>query len=319
MLGNIQGWFISAVIALAGGFLLWTGSRPPSVSEPSGVFPNLLGRIALPVDPKTVSPVPMSGACDAGEKYRAAIDEYLKNARQYEKWHADAKSAMAAKPKAVELVVEAADCGRMNLFARAPAEVVTYEYEPPQMEAIERLGTMAQQRGMLHLRAGAPDEARRYLGAAFALGYHLYTERVAWREFTAGINLMTSGSKYLAQLETDAGRPEKARAIEAFADAADKYKLDQLKLYGVINTTDGPTLARHGGDIFALARRSPEPMWRSAAILSLGRMKFNTPNKGDQLAASRELQGWVSDADPVARAAAVAASKLTLEDYRMLR
>ena len=97
------------LVALAGGFLLWTGSRPPSVSEPSGVFPNLLGRIALPVDPKTVSPVPMSGACDAGEKYRAAIDEYLKDARQYEKWHADAKAAMAAKPKAVELVVEAAD------------------------------------------------------------------------------------------------------------------------------------------------------------------------------------------------------------------
>jgi len=309
MLGSVQGWFISALIALAGGFLLWTGSRPPSVSEPSGVFPNLLGKIALPVDPKTVAPVPMSGACDAGEKYRAAIDEYLKNARQYAKWHADAKSAMAAKPKAVELVVEAADCGRMNIFARAPAEVVTYDYEPPQMEAIEKLGMMAQQRGMLHLRAGNAVEARRYLGAAFALGYHLYSERVAWREFTAGVNLMTSVTKYTAQLETDAGRPEKARAIEAFAEAADKYKLDQLKLYSVINTTDGPTLAR----------RSPEPMWRSAAILSLGRMKFNTPNKGDQLAASRELKGWVSDADPVARTAAVAASKLTLEEYRMHR
>ena len=315
MVGNLQGWILSAVIAVAGGTALWRFSQPPRVSEPSGVFPNLLSKVALPIDPKSVSPVQMNGDCDAGEKYRAAINEFAANRPRYDKWHSDAKSAAAAKPKAVELLVEASDCGRMNLFRRTPEQVVNYDAESEPLEAIERLGAMAVQRGML-LRKDNPDEARRYLAAAFSLGYHLYSERLAWREFTAGVNLMTDSSKYLAEIEPDAGR---ARSITLFAEAADKYKLDQLRLYGVISTTDGTILARHGGDAYALARSSPDLMWRTTAILAVGRMKYNTPNRGDQLAAPRELKGWMTDPEPAARAAAVAASNLTLEQYRMLR
>ena len=315
MFGNLTGWILSALIAIAGGSGLWALSQPPRVSQPSGLIPNLLGTVALPTDPKTVAPLPMNGDCDAGEKYRAAIDEFLANRRQYDAWFEKANTAQAAKPRAVELLVEAADCGRMNLFRRAPAEVVTYDPEPQVLDAVERLGQMATQRGML-LRKTQPDEAKRYFAAAFALGYHLYNERIAWREFTTGVNLMVGASKYLAELEPDPGR---ARAITLFAEAADKYKLEQLKLYGIINTTDSATLARHGGDVFALARSSPDPLWRTTAILAVGRMKYNTPNRGDQLAAPRELQSWTNDNDPAVRAAATAASNLTIEQYRMLR
>jgi hypothetical protein len=319
MLGNTQGWFVSAIVALAGGWLLWAGSQPPKVSAPSGAFPNLLAKIALPTDPKTVSPAPMNEDCDAGEKYRAAIGDYLANRRQYEKWHKDAKSALSDKPLGVELVADAAACGGGLIFAPSPAEVLNYDPDPAPMEAVEQLGAMAVQRGILHLRAQEPEDARRYLAGAFALGNHLYGERVTWREFNTGINLMTDASRYLAQLETDAGRPEQARAILEFAAAADKYKLEQHKLLGAINTLDQATIARHGGDVFLLARQSPEPMWRGAAILALGRMKYNTPNRGDQLAARREIGGWITDSDPITRAAANAANRLTIEQYRTLR
>jgi hypothetical protein len=315
MLGNLQGWIISLFIALGGGYVLWLGSRPPHVSEPSGIFPNLLGKVATPVDPRSVSPVPMTAACDAGEKYRAAINEFLANKAQYEQWHSKANEAVTAKPKAVELLVDAADCGRMSLFTKTPAEVVTYDSEPATLDAMEKLGGMAVQRGML-LRKTQPDVARRYLAAAFALGSHLYEERIAWREFVTGVNLMTDSARYLAQLEPDPGR---ARALETFADSAEKYKQEQVKLYGVLATADGPTIGRHGGDAYALARSSPEPMWRTSAILAIGRMKYNTPSRGDQLAAPRELQVWVTDPDPAVRAAAKAASDLTLQQYRMLR
>jgi hypothetical protein len=315
MIGNAPGWIVSAVIAVAGSFVLWLGSQPPAVSQPSGVFPNLLSKVSLPVDPKSAAPAPMTGDCDAGDKYRAAIAEFESNRPQYDKWYASANLAASARPHAVELVVEASDCSRMNLFRKAPSEVITYDAEPASMEAIERLGQMAVQRGML-LRKTRPDEARKYLNAAFTLGYHLYNERLAFREFTAGVNLMVDSSKYLAELEGDPGR---ATLIQNFADSADKYKQEQLKLAGVINTTDGQILRRHGGDVFALARGSPEPMWRTAAILAVGRMKYNTPVRGDQLAAPRELKAWSTDPDPVTRAAATAASNLTLEQYRMLR
>ena len=316
MFGNLQGWVISLAIAVAGGYVLWLGSQVPTVSPPSGVFPNLLGGISLPIDPKGVSPTPMSEACDAGDKYRAAIDEYLGNRAQYDKWHGDAKSAMAAKPKAVELVAEAADCGRMTLFTRAPTQVVTYDPEPAAADAIERLGQMAVQRGILLLRANQPQEARRYLAGAFALGYHLYAERLAWREFTAGVNLMTDAAKYLAQLETE---PDRVRKLNDFASTADRYKLDQLKLYNALSTADSQAIGRFGGDAYALARQSPEPMWRTTAILAVGRMRYNTPRRGDQLAAPRELKAWAADPDPAVRAAANTALDLSLEQYRMLR
>ena len=143
MLGNLQGWIISLVIALSGGYLLWVGSRSPRVSEPSGAFPNLLSKVALPADPRSVSPASMSGACDAGEKYRAAIDEFLRNRQQYDKWYTAAQSALQVKPKSIELLVEASDCGHMALFTRTPAEVVNYDPEPLTLDAIERLGAMA--------------------------------------------------------------------------------------------------------------------------------------------------------------------------------
>ena len=315
MIGNPLGWILSALIAAGGGVVLWLGSQPPAVSEPSGVFPNLLSTISLPVDPKAAAPAPMTGDCDAGEKYRAAINEFLAQRSQYDKWYQDANKAASAKPHAVELLLEASNCSRMNLFRKAPSDVITYDTEPAPMDAIERLGQMAVQRGML-LRKTQPAEARKYLAAAFALGQHLYDERLAFREFTAGVNLMVDGSKYLAELEPDPGR---STLIQNFGQAADKYKTDQLKLYGVISTTDAQLLRRHGGDVYALARGSPEPMWRTTAILAVGRMKYNTPLRGDQLAAPRELKAWAADPDPVTRAAATTASNLTLEQYRMLR
>ena len=319
MIGNTQGWVTSAIIALLGGWLLWEGSRPPRVTEPSGRFPKLLAKIELPKDPKTVAPVEMKHDCDAGEKYRAAIEDYLGNRRQYEKWHQNAKLALADKPKGVELVADAAGCVRAVVFARTPREVLNYDSDPPPMEAVEQLGGMAVQRGILHLRAKEPELSRRYLAGAFSLGYHLHRERVTWREFNTGVNLMTDASRYLAQLETEAGNADKAAAIQAFAAEADTYKLELFNIHAAINSLDPGTISRHGGDVLLLARSSPEPMWRGAAILALGRMKYNTPSRGDQLAAQRVVKDWLADADPVARTAANAANGLTIEQYRTLK
>lgn len=319
MIGNRQGWFISALIAVSGGWLLFLGSQRPKVSQPSGTIPDLLAKVALPNDPKNVMPVATDRDCDAGEMYRAAIEEYLNNRRQYEKWFESATAARDARPKAVELVADAAGCARSTLFRPRPAEVLNYQPENPALDALDQLGHMAIQRGILHLRAKNPEESRRYLAAAFVLGARLYDERLSWLEFTAGVNLMTDAAKYLAQLENSLGNADRAQATEAFALAADKYKLKQLEVYRFVSSIDGPTIARHGGDVFALARSSAEPMWRGEAILALGRMRYNTPRRGDQLGAAREIRQWVTDPDPVVRTAATAADKLTLEEYRMLK
>ena len=319
MLGNRLGWTISALLVMVVFQPLYTASRPPLPSGPSGVFPNLLSRVALPADPRAAVPGMMEENCDAGDLYRRAIEEHDANPRAYEKYFKSPRTAQAEKPKAVELLTQATRCSNARLFSQTPSELLNYKADTPAVETIERLGRIANQVGLLHRLDKKPQEARRYFEAMFVLGYHLYAERVAWSEFTAGVNLMADAARGLARLETDAGNPDRAASLEHFAQVIDEYKLKQFELYKVVSTIDTGMVGRHGGDILALARRSPERMWRGEAILAVGRMKYNTPRRGDQIAAARELQQWTSDPDPAVRAAASAAAALTLGQYKALR
>ena len=318
MWGNTLGWVLSAILLGIVAPLLWPAIRTPPVSEPSGVFPDLLSRVALPADPRLAVPALMGDDCDAGELYRKSLEAYQANPRAYDTYHSKPISAQKEKPQAIELLARATRCSRMRLFARTPAEVLNYKPDTSAVEAVEKLGNIAIQIGLLHGRDKNAPEARRYFEAAYALGYHLYNERLAWSEFTAGINLMMGAAAGMAKLERDTN-PERAKALEHFATTIEQYKLKQFELYKVVSTIDTTTVGRHGGDILALARSSPEPMWRGEAILALGRMKYNTPRRGDQLAAAREVQRLANDPDPVARAAANAASALTIGQYRALR
>ena len=319
MWGNRLGWIVSACLLALVAKPLWMASKAPRVSDPSGAFPALLSRVALPADARSVVPELMAQPCDAGDLYRAAIQEYESDRRSYDKYVSNPRAAQAEKPKAVELLTQASRCADMALFVKTPSELLNYRPETPGVETMEKLGRMANQIGLLHRLGKKPQEARRYFEAMFALGYHLYDERLAWVEFTAGVNLMADAARGLAKLEADQNNPEHARSLEHFADAVDQYKLKQFELYKVVSTIDSSTVGRHGGDILALARNSPEPMWRGEAILALGRMKFNTPYRGDQLAATREVQQWVNDSNPAVRAAANAASALTLQQYHAMR
>ena len=318
MWGNTRGWVLSAMMALVLGWLLVLGALPPKPSEPSGAFPNLLAKVQLPTDPKSVVPL-MSEECDAGEVYGRVLQEYKANRATYEKYRAKPTEAKAANPRAVELLHEAKKCSRMSFFSRRPQELLNYNPDLPEMEALEKIGGLANQLGLLYRLDKKPDEARRQFEAMFALGYHLYGERLSWAEFVAGVNLMADAARGLAKLEKDAGNEDRARTLEEFAKSSDDYKLKQFEVYKVVSSIDTTTVGRHGGDILALARHSPEPMWRGEAILSLGRMKFNTPHKGDQAAARREVKQWVQDPHPAVRTAAVEADNLTLDKYRTLR
>jgi hypothetical protein len=319
MWGNKQGWFLSACLAILVAWPLWLASQPPRVSAPSGAFPQLLSRATVPGDPRAVVRSAMGETCDAGDLYRQVIDEYEANTRQYEKYLKSPRTAQAEQPKAVQLLAQASRCSRMTLFSRTPSEVLNYNADTPPVEALQNIGRLANQLGLLYRIDKKPDEARRHFEAMFVLGYHLYSERLAWSEFSAGVNLMTDAAHGLAKLETDAGNTAGAASLENFAKAADEYKLKQFEVYKVVSTIDSGLVGRHGGEIFPQARQSPEPMWRGEAILELGRMKYNTPNRGDQLAAARELQLWATDPNPAIRAAASAASNLTLAQYRALR
>ena len=319
MWGNRLGWMISAGLVLLVAWPLWLASQPPRVSGASGAFPDLLKPVALPNDARSLVPGVLAQPCDAGVLYRQVIDEYDANARRYDQYLAKPRTALAEKPKALELLAQASSCSGMTLFSKTPSEVLNYKPDTPGVEALEKVGRIANQVGLLHRLGQNPDEARRHFKAMFALGHHLYSERLAWSQFQAGVNLMSDAARGMAKVEADAGNTDAANSLEQFARAADAYKLKQYEVYKVVSSIDTGVVGRHGGDIFALARHSPDPMWRAEAVLSLGRMKYNTSRRGDQLAAAREVERLAADPHPAVRAAATAAASLTLPQYRMLR
>ena len=102
MWGNRLGWVLSACLALVAAQRLWTVSRPPRPSVPSGAFSNLLSPVALPADPRTVTQSVMVESRDAGELYRQAIEQYAADRKTYDAYSRDPRSARATKPPAVE-------------------------------------------------------------------------------------------------------------------------------------------------------------------------------------------------------------------------
>src|SRR5678815_3167048 len=137
MWGNKQGWVLSACLVLLVSWPLWLASQPPKVSAPSGAFPELLSRVALSGDardPRAIVPSAMGEACDAGELYRQAIDEYDANTRQYDKYFRTPRTAPAEKPKAVELLLQASRGSGMTLFSKTPSEVLNYNADTPAVE-----------------------------------------------------------------------------------------------------------------------------------------------------------------------------------------
>jgi hypothetical protein len=317
MWGNKQGWVISACIVLVMSWILWQIAGVEEVSGPSGAFPKLLAPIALPVDPATVV-AKGEEPCDAGEKYRAALELYLQDPKHYdEKVFGHPREALNAVPEAVRHILDARGCGRMNLFASKPGEVVTYD-NTPATAALQRLGQIVQQMGMILKNDAKPDEARQCFEAGFALGRHLYAERLAWEEFNVGVNLMHDAATQLSKMELAANNSRRAQELKEFAEKANAYKLEQVKLQRVLSSIAANDIARHAGDYFALARRSPETMWRTEAALSLGRLRFNSARVGDQRGATRELKLLQADPNAAVRTAATAASELTIERYRML-
>jgi hypothetical protein len=323
MFGNVKGWIISAlIVALVAFIFLSTGIlRVPPVSQPSGKI-NFSEKIALPDDAQPFLANP-TGSRDAGEVYRLAISEYENNEKLY---GADGKYAKSATvladedPKGIQLIVEAADCKGTEIFASRPDQVVHYNPTWPDLDALNRLGVLTNNAGDVYRTKKDLDKAEKYLRAGFLLGYRLYNERIAWQELNHGMNLMIDASYRMAKLYQAKGDAGRAQAATKFSDDLKNYKTEKLfkPIVSAVTSINTRQIGDRGGDFFYLARESPERVWRVEALLALGRMKYNTSSRGDQVAAGREVKKYLSDPDPAVRLAAKLADELTVERYRML-
>ena len=320
MWGNALGWVISLVIVVAtvGGIVLFQ-RHLANLTPPTdfGRDPATLAALELPTEPAAL--LPPRDACDAGPIYRQAVEVVLGNLDEYETFATRASDSDEAKGlQAIELLSAASDCSQMTLFTRAPHEVVNYG-KKPELTAIKLAGKCCNRLATLLAREKRHDEAIKHYKAAFALGARLYEERLVLDELLTGLELMSESASGIAAAARDAGDAPQSEAFAAFAARCAQYRRTRVEpMWHAIGSIDAGVIARHTGDVFHVARRSTERMWRVEAILKLGRLRYNAARVADQQAAGRVLQRLSDDPDPIIRDAAKSARELTIQDYRML-
>ena len=323
MWGNSLGWGISALIVLMVGGWVYLIERGSSLTPTTAFSANPANFEPLRVPELPQSLMPPSGA-DAGPLYRSAIDLYLQDRATYSNFAAlgTLDSPLAKKLAGMEPLAEAANYGSMSLFTDKPSEIVNYSLNKPSLEALETLGRVCVDRlALLNQRAGRREEAIKYYRAGFMLGRHLANERVSHAELALGLQLLGKTAPMLAKLSGETGNPVAAAAYRDFDAQRIAFAKSLEPTLRIVQSVDARTVGTHTGDLFELARRSKERMWRVEALLALGRVRHFAGAGGtaaNQRAAMALLRDVAEhDDDYVVRTAAGAARNLTVEEHRM--
>ena len=327
MWGNSLGWSISVlIVALAAGwmYLISTGTNatpPTSFSRD----PQHFAALTIPEPSPAAKLPPQTEDRDAGDLYRQAIEHVEADRITYEDFAARGAlaSPAAAKLDAIDLLVQATPCAKMNLFASHPQQIVNYEHEKKPLEALRLLGKVGIDRlGLLKLRGGDADGATKLFQAGFALGEKLARERLTVEELRIGLELMSKSAAAMASAAEHAGDNDRAAALNEFTSRLATFTREQVDpVARVTHAIDPRIVGEQTGDVFELARRSQERMWRVEAILQLGRVRYfagEGGTSGNQRAATALVTKLAAeDPDPIIRAAATAARDLTAEQHRM--
>jgi hypothetical protein len=321
MWGNALGWCISAVmvVATAGG-ITWLNRNMESISSRTAFSRDSDNgaAIALPVAPLTVLPG-MTEPTDAGPIYRRAIEAYQKDPATYGRFSRAGRVNDVIDVPAIRILTEATNCSGATIFSDEPAQVVNFNPDKPELEALRTLGACARRAGQL-IEKTDPTEALRLYEATFALGAKLYAERLTYEELDTGLTLVAEASRMIHDLSAASGNTARAQACKAFDEARKSYVEQRIQpVQRIISSADQQVLEQHAGDVFYFARSAGDRTWRVEAIFKLGRYRFNAGRIGDQSNAMVVIRELLNDPDPVIQTAAAAARDLTQEQYRMLR
>jgi hypothetical protein len=319
MFGNLQGWIISAVMLLATAGTLVVLAQPPKESAWQNKVPLAFKPIALPVPADAVQPPP-TAECDAAEQYKQAIDLYLQDPKLYQ----EAARTDVSKLPAVELIVKGANCAHMHLFDLNPQQAISYG-QKPWIDAVMALGQATNDAG-LRLRNDHPDEALKYYQAAFEFGRKLFEERVSWDEAGKGLSIMTMSAEAMTWLADQKHDGPRVDQLQKFVQEVNTYHATlQEQVATPLGNPVESYSAPFAGDVYAAAKNvNVEKPWRIEAILHIGHYRWNVApeNKGDQIAAPKELDALDKSFDPKNQDLAIKtaiheAQNLTLEQQRM--
>lgn len=319
--GNRTGWSLAVVVlAIEAAALTYALSldRPTPPTELS-TRPEATGPLTFAVEPRTLLDPTEAGA-DAAATYRALADAYAAEPYAIDRFLRTRDRATLPSLTFVGPMIEAT-----TRRASSPlVEFAGYDADPPRLAALQAVGRATTVAGLLSLRDD-PKRARACYDAAYSLGLRLVEERSSWRSFFAGVELMSTAAAARAELSEKANDAADASKCRAFADALrDRVRDQWLPLFEAIDTRREPLIATHAGDVVAIAANAnADRLFRTAAILKLGRMRFNLgdpPRPANRPAVERALESLEErEPDQILKRAVTLARTLSVEQFRTLR
>jgi hypothetical protein len=217
-------------------------------------------------------------------------------------------------------LIKAKNSQNANMFRGRLEELIELRHNPnpPGLAALGTVGSSASKMAQVLLKdQKQPEDARNLAEAVFSLGVKLCDERLRWREFDLGQQMVRDGM-YLIK-KVDPSKTAEADRGEQGMRALLKDRL--MPLSHVITSADQGVIGRTGGDMFYIARNAKERMWRIEATLKMGWYRFNVgeeghaPNARWALIVAKRIAADASE-DPAVRAAAAASRDWTIDDYQ---
>jgi hypothetical protein len=325
MFGNQLGWILSFFIALAGVFVGYQLLQFAQPSKTTGwvqqtVLPLQAGDGAVNVlDPMN------NLQDDAGALYRQAIADYQANQSAYEdlqKTKDFNEASIEARP-GLKALVKAAACPTMDLFRSKPDDVVGFVSSIPELDDLDEISKTVGSVIALAKYEKRYDVASKYANALAALGYHLYRERLAYIELSAGENDLGTGLAALLEIAQAQQADDKINTLQQF-DAArrDEYSNRIEPVMKVLASQGQESIGEHAGDMYQLAGDPQyDLVWRVEAIRKIGRLQFNAENRADQLKAPKFLDQLAANPqeNPIVKIAANKARNMTSLDNQSQR
>jgi hypothetical protein len=324
MFGNLKGWIISVMLFAVTGFLIWSAGKKPPHSTFRGTpkFPITMQPAKLEFDYTKLFP-PGTDERDAGDILRdledkahiaeldnrfKRLDDAMKIPQGDPKRDKARREAVKRLEPIFDQLVDASKCAKMTTLFK-PNEIVVYDNKPL-LRYLTILGKRASIAGRAYWTSGADNteklKGKEYIVAAFHLGRFFYEDRPIVKVYRNGLEIMSDAAFNLGVVETD-----KKKDVDDLILAINSKLSPTAAAYGVIanpNENSAP------GEIFEIAAKAPEPMWRVEAIMKLGRMRWlKGVDYADQLQANELLAQFASEPNlpPTVKVAVDRAQKLT--------
>ncbi len=328
-MGSSFGWILSGILLLALGLIITLvvafpqPSDATSATQQKGFFekcePSRPVTDALGYTPKA------SG--NAADDYVQAMSVIKNNRSKLKAGRQTIEKGLPLEADSLAVYEEVAKHVRAG--ARKKQMKYTRVYTPktlrvsmmPQgLEALRELGECMSDLAVAYRDAKQYDKEMEVAKVRFVLGWHMMNERARAMTVTMGMEIQHAAAEEIAELYTLMEQPGKARKPQAYANGISQAvglynrKLSTLWILQTRRTANSSKATP--GDAFRYVEEDEDIVWRIDGTLYLGLIRAQVKHRGDLRVANNLIKESAKSDNEYLRAAAKAASIVTIEDIR---